>query len=189
MPKKRVKAGTSKAAAAQRRALFIEAYVSNGGNATEAAVTAGFSKKSADQQGCRLLKDVRVSAEIARRGAEARAKAEAETGLSLERTLREVARLSYSDPRKLFKPDGTMLPVHEWPDDVAATVASVETDEISAGDAVIGQSRKIKLWDKNSALDKAMKHFGGYEADNEQSKPMVVPQFEVVLVRPGKDGG
>lgn len=40
--------------------LFAEAYVSNGFNATEAAKTAGYSKKTAESQASRLLKNVKV---------------------------------------------------------------------------------------------------------------------------------
>jgi phage terminase small subunit len=52
------KSGTSKAAAATRRRLFIETYLANGHNATQAAISAGYSAKTAGSQGQRLLKDV-----------------------------------------------------------------------------------------------------------------------------------
>lgn len=159
-----VKAGTSKQAAADRKNLFIEAYCANGGNATQAAITAGYSAKTADQQGSRLLKDVKVSAEIAER-AQSVARI---VGLTTERTLQEVARLAYSDVRKLFKADGTLKPIHELTDDEAAAVASVEIDDITIGQVKVGSTTKIKHWDKNSALEKAMKHHGLYEKDNEQ---------------------
>jgi phage terminase small subunit len=163
--KKRVKAGTSKASAAQRRALFVEAMTGNGGNKYQAAVAAGFPEgEAAKKAATRLSEDVRVREAIEKRRAEAVAKA----GLSVERTLLEVARLAYSDVRKLYKPDGSLIPVHELDDDAAATVASVEVDEIGMEGVVVGHTKKIKHWDKNSALEKAMKHLGLYEKDNAQ---------------------
>jgi hypothetical protein len=33
---------------------------------------------------------------------------------------------------------------------------------------LIGYTKKLKLWDKNAALDKAAKHLGLYERDNAQ---------------------
>jgi phage terminase small subunit len=39
--------------------------------------------------------------------------------------LQEVALLAYADLRKMFRPDGALIPIHELPDDVAATVASL----------------------------------------------------------------
>lgn len=115
------------------------------------------------------MKDVKVSSAIEKRRAEAVSKA----ALTVERTLKEVARLAYADPRKFYKTDGSLVPIHQLDDDTAACIASVEVDEIIAEEKVIGVTKKIKHWDKNAALDKAMKHLGLYEKDNEQ-KPAVV---------------
>jgi phage terminase small subunit len=168
MPRARVKAGTSKAAAAERRKAFAREYIRNGRNGTQAAITAGFAPNSADVQAAQLLTDPRVRALID----EMTASAAQISGLSLERTLQEVARLAYADPRRMFRPDGTLIPVHEMDDDVAATVASIEhetkvtNDEDGVG--TIARVAKLKTWDKNAALEKAMKHLGAYEKDNAQ---------------------
>jgi len=183
---KRVKAGTSKAAAAARRALFVEAYLSNNGNATQAYKAAGFTAKNsavAGVEGGKLLKDPWVAAEIARRRELIQRAAEVTTGLTLERTLREVARLAYSDPRKFYKADGSLIPVLELDEDTAATVASVEVDEINADGAVIGRTKKLKVWDKNSALEKAMKYHGLYEKDNRQKADPVLALLAAIETR------
>lgn len=44
-----------------KQLLFVEAY---NGNATEAALKAGYSPKTAESQGCRLLKNVKVAEAI-----------------------------------------------------------------------------------------------------------------------------
>jgi len=49
----------------QKKIIFCEEYIKNGGNATQAAIQAGYSKKSAKQQGSRLLTNVDVSEYIA----------------------------------------------------------------------------------------------------------------------------
>jgi phage terminase small subunit len=46
---------------------FIDAYVSNGGSITKAAIEAGYSEPSARTLGSKLLKDDKVLAEIYRR--------------------------------------------------------------------------------------------------------------------------
>lgn len=46
---------------------FADEYIRNGGNATQAAIKAGFSEKTARQQGCRLLTNANVSEYIAER--------------------------------------------------------------------------------------------------------------------------
>ena len=175
---KRVKAGTSKAAAAARKVAFAHAYIVNGRNGEAAAVTAGYSQKTAGSQASRLLKDVKIQALIS----EATEKAAEKSGLSVERTLLEVSRLAYSDPRKFYDKDGQLIPIHELDDDTAACIASIEVDEINAGDAVIGRTKKIKHWDKNAALEKAMKYHGLYEADNKQTVPVLPPVLNIIAV-------
>jgi phage terminase small subunit len=106
---------------------------------------------------------------------------EQKVGLSVEKTLQEVARLAYSDPRKYFREDGTFKGLGELDDNAAAAIASIETDEIKADGKNIGLTRKFKMWDKNSALEKAMKFHGLFERDNEQQKPKA-PDMDVVEI-------
>lgn len=51
-----------------RQRAFVDAYA---GNATEAAIAAGYSPKSARSHGCRLMKDPRIREAIERRDEEA----------------------------------------------------------------------------------------------------------------------
>lgn len=171
--KKMVK-GCDKKSIIGRRALFVEAYIQNGGNAAQAAITAGYSRNGAHVVGSRTANVPEVAAEIARRRAETLKAAEVVTGVSVERTLRELGRLAYADPRKLVNADGSLKQLHELDDDTAACIASFEVDELRADGASIGQTKKIKVWDKNSAIEKAMKYLGLYEKDNEQKSPTVL---------------
>lgn len=169
-PASKVKAGTSKAAAIGRKKAFVESYIANGGNATAAAVTAGFSAKTARQQGARLLSDVAIKAKIASRAEKVANKYE----LTTERTLREIARLAYSDPRRFYHPNGALKSIHELDDDTAATIASVEVDVLKEDGKAVGETVKVKQWDKNAALEKAMKFHGLYEKDNAQQQPVEI---------------
>lgn len=47
-----------------KQLAFVAAYLENGFNATQAALKAGYSARTADQQGSRLLKNVKVAAAI-----------------------------------------------------------------------------------------------------------------------------
>lgn len=175
---KRPKAGGSKESVAAREARFIEAYITHDGNGKAAGIAAGFSPKTADQQASRLLKKVNVRDEIARRRAEALRIAQEETGLNVAEVLLELRSLIRSDLRQCFNPEtGALLQPHEWPDDVARAMASVKVVEM-AGSMKIGgpegcehvpmYTKEVKLWDKNAAIEKAMKHLGLYEQDNKQ---------------------
>jgi phage terminase small subunit len=176
-PAKLIKSAQNDTAKA-RRLRFIEAFLSNGENASQAALAAGFAKRSAGQQGSRLLKNDEVRAEIDKRRTEVLDKFR----LTTERTYQEIARLAYADPRKFFNSDGSIKPVHELDDDCAAVIASIELDEIKADGQTIGVTRKIKSWDKNAALEKAAKILGLFGKDNAQSQPMTR-----IVVMPAKD--
>lgn len=50
-----------------KQQVFINAYLSNGFNATQAAIEAGYSEATARQQGSRLLTNVDIKQEVGRR--------------------------------------------------------------------------------------------------------------------------
>lgn len=163
---------------------FVEVY-STTFNATEAARAAGSTAKDLSHAGWEILRKPQVMVELQKLNAVAAEHA----GLSIERTLREVARLSYSDIRKLYNENGTLKLPHEWDDDTAAAVAGLEVDELFDGAGkdreMTGYTRKAKIFDKNAALDKAMKHHGLYEKDNDQLGTAVARIFKI----PGKQRG
>ena len=171
---KRVKAGNGQAAAAARRGVFVQAYIANGHNATQAAIKAGYSAKTAYSQGQRLLKHVEVSGQLA----EAAQKVGDISGLIAERTLTEShALLRRSSPAL---PRDGILKNRGDGRDTRAAIASIEIDERTVDGVVIGHTTKIKLWDKNRALEMAMKHLGLYERDNAQRSESLA--LQVVLV-------
>lgn len=101
------------------------------------------------------------------------------TGIaSAARVLLEASRLATFDPRKLFREDGSPKPINELDDDTAAALAGldvVEEFEGSGEDRVfVGYTKKYKVADKNSALEKLFKHHGLYERDNQQKTDPLV---------------
>ena len=62
-------------------------------NATQAAIRAGYSPKSASVQGSRLLANAKVQAEVERLSM----RKDAELGLSNERILHKIAQIAFSD--------------------------------------------------------------------------------------------
>ena len=144
--------------AVERRRIFVEAYLSNGQNATKAAMAAGYSThpKTANSAGCRLLKHPEVVARLDERRRALAQKFE----LTTEKNLQEVARIAYCDPRKIMAQDGSIKLPHELDEDTAAAIASFEVS--------FDGSIKYKFWPKTQALDMANKIMGNYEKDNRQ---------------------
>lgn len=153
--------------------LFAAEYLKDR-NGTQAAIRAGYSPKTAQEQSSRLLSNVMIRDLI-----EAVViKAEEKVGLTVERTLQELARMAFFDPRKLFNADGSPKQITELDDDTAAALAGLDVHEEYTGQGedkvFVGYTKKYKLVDKNAAIDKAMKHFGQYKRDNEQTmNPML----------------
>lgn len=168
----RAKAGTSKESAEARVAMFVEAYLVNGENGSEAAKAAGYSPKSAAQQASRLLTDAKVQARISARRGSLIKKFE----LTTERVMRNLAQVLYFDPRKLYREDGSLKPIHELDDDTAQAISGFEVLEDFQGRGeereLSSLTKKVKWLDKNTARDQAMKHLGEYEADNRQRNPI-----------------
>lgn len=149
--------------------VFIEQYKVDF-NGRRAAIAAGYSTRSADSTASRLLRTAKVKQEIAQHQADTAAILKAEVGITLERTLKEIARISFFDPRRMFHADGTPRSISELDDDTAAVIAGLDVSEQRDGDGlVVGQIKKWKLSDKKGALDLLMKHLGGYEANNAQA--------------------
>lgn len=185
----RTKPGTSKQAASDRKAVFVEAYIANGGNATEAAKTAGYSPKTAYSQGQRLLKDVEIKQRLEHRQEKLARKYE----LTTEAVIAELAKIVHFDPRRALDENGAVLPVHLWPDDVAAAIASFEvSEERDDKGNPIGQTKKLRVFDKNAAIEKAMKHLGLFEKDNLQRsgvQDLTDERLDQMLARLAKEVG
>lgn len=162
-------AGVGEDGLTQKQRLFVAAYI-GGRNATKAAIVAGYSAKTAKQAGSRLLSDAAIRVAIDEHQAAVVAKVQIDAGITLERTLREIARIAYFDPRKMFDAKGAPLALHELDDDTAAAIAGLDVFEEWAGSGqdrmLVGHVKKWKLADKGAALDKLMKNLDGYNAEN-----------------------
>ena len=138
-------------------------------NATQAAIRAGYSARTADRQGSRLLRHVEVAAAVkdgqAARLAAAQAQLEQETGeavITAVRVLLEMTRLATVDLRDYFDAAGNLKPIRDWTPAMGAAAASFEVikKNAQAGDGIIDTIHKFKIWDKTRALDMLGKHFG-----------------------------
>lgn len=126
-------------------------------NATQAAIRAGYSEKTAREQGCQNLTKLNVQERVA----ELMAKREKRTQINQDRVLQEYARLAFLDPRKFFDENGNLINVSDLDDDTAAALAGLEiTTERDKESEDLSFTKKIKLIDKKGALDSIARHLG-----------------------------
>lgn len=156
-----------------KQSLFCKEYIVDL-NATQAAIRAGYSEKTAGQIGDENLKKPKIAEEIERLKAERVERVE----VNADEVLRELVRISQSDIRKVFAEDGSLKPMSEWPDAIAACVASVEVDEIfdyegsgkNRTKVLVGYTKKVKFWDKNKSLEMLGRHMKLFGNDDDGKK-------------------
>lgn len=134
---------------------FVEEYLVDL-NATQAAIRAGYSARTAEWIGPQLLGKTHV-AEAVRAGRESLSK---RTEITQERVLQEYARLAFMDPRKLFDGTGAPRPIHELDDDTAAAIVGLDVVQVGNAEVGVGDVLKYKLADKKGALDSVARHLG-----------------------------
>ena len=142
-------------------------------NATQAAIRAGYSEKTAAVIGAENL----IKPNIANFIQERQKELQEETGITQKRVLEEYAKIAFSDIRQMFDGNNMLLSLKDVPDDIAACLSSVEVDQLWGASmdskVQIGETKKVKVWNKINALDSLARHFGMFGKDNEQSKPVV----------------
>ena len=111
-----------------RQARFVAEYLIDM-NATNAAIRAGYSKKTAGVQGPRLLGNVRVAAQIAEKTGKRLARLE----ITADRVLQELAKLAFYDPGALLESDGSMKQIKDIDDVTRMAVAGLEVTELFEG--------------------------------------------------------
>lgn len=157
-------------ALSDKQRVFVDEYLVDL-NATQAAIRAGYSPKTANEQGARLLAKVSIQAELSER-MKAR---EQRTEITQDRVLQEIARVAFFDPRKLFNDDGTPKRLVDLDDDSAAVVAGLDVATIGNADVGVGQVMKYKIADKLKAIDQCMSHLGMGKAKIELSGKVEIP--------------
>lgn len=147
---------------------FIQEYLVDL-NATAAYKRAGYSGKGnvAEAAASRLLRNVQVQAEVAKRTKTTAAKYE----LTQELIIRSIVQELAFDPAKLYGQDGQLLPITDLPEDVRMALTSIEFEQHGSPEAPVFV-RKVKWAQRQGAREQAMKHMGLFEKDNKQRHPI-----------------
>lgn len=143
----------------EKHQRFVEEYLVDL-NATQAAIRAGYSEKTAYAQGSALLKHIEVGKAI-RAAKKARAERMA---ISQDRVLQELARIAYFDIRKTVDANGAPIPIQDLDADTAAAIAGIDVieqyEQVGEERVLVGLLKKYKVFDKNTAITNAMRHLG-----------------------------
>lgn len=136
-----------------KQARFAEEFLVDS-NATQAAMRAGYSARTAHQQGYQLLQKPAVQAAISAKRQELSHK----TGVTAERTVRELAHIGFLDPMEAVDQDGRPRSLRDMPEDVRRAVAGIDVQEHYEGgggkgeEPILVRTHKVRFWAKPTAL-------------------------------------
>lgn len=137
---------------------FVEEYLVDL-NATQAAIRAGYSVKTAKQQGQRLLTNADLQAAVAA----ALAGRSERTKVTADTVLLRLAEALEADLADIHDDAGTLKPIREWPAIWRkGLVTGLEVEELfdgrGEGREHIGRIRKVKMADRTRIIELIGKH-------------------------------
>lgn len=136
----------------ERQAAFIREYLVDL-NATQAAIRAGYSPKSANINGPRLLSDARIQAAVTAAKQERAEK----VGYTAQRVLQRHAEIDEMDVADILDAGGDLLPIKQWPAVWRKTISGIEITTLGSGDN-IAILKKVKWPDKLRNLELLGRH-------------------------------
>lgn len=138
-----------------RQRRFVEEYLVDL-NATQAAIRAGYSPKTARVIAAENLAKPAIAEAII----EAKAARSVATRVTAERVVEELARLAFFDIGKLFHEQGGLKPFHEMDEDTRRAIVAHDVEMLREEGEQVGTIRKVKMADKLGALNTLAKHTG-----------------------------
>ena len=147
-----------------RQKAFVNAYLEKQ-NATAAALTAGYSEKTARQAGRRLLANVDIKSALRARGAAALARLE----VTEDMVMQELAAIAFSNVKRFSRwtPDGELEVIgsDEIPDALAAAIESIDEKTVKSENKDGSRTysvtkRRLKLYNKLDALKTIAEYLG-----------------------------
>ena len=181
--KRRAKKKPWKATSKQQR--FIAEYPADF-NATKAAERAGYSKKTAGQQGHRLLKNVQIQREIQKRIAKLTTKAD----VTVERVLSELMKVGFANLQDYIRitADGDpYIDLSAMTEYQAAALQEITVEDFKDGrgdNARDVRKVKVKMLDKLSALEKLGKYLGMFVDRVKIEGELKITKIQRVIIDP-----
>ncbi|NQY81950.1 MAG: terminase small subunit [Alphaproteobacteria bacterium] len=164
-----------------RQRRFAQEYIIDL-NATQAAIRAGYSEKTAAAHASRLLINVNMQENIQ----EAIKERSERTNIRADRVLTELAKIGFANMLDYIDVDGddVRVDLQDISRDQAAAISEIVIEERQH--AEIGKRVKFKLLDKRAALVDIGRHLGMFvdrqELTGADGKPVEVTQIERVIV-------
>jgi len=133
----------------RRQKAFVAEYLKDL-NASQAALRAGYSARTARSIGTENLQKPAIKAAIEAAITKRAERVEVKT----DDVLRELLRLGLSDAADAFSPSGQLLAIRDMPLEVRRAIASVKVTVTDEGETI----KEVKFWDKPRGLEMLGRH-------------------------------
>ena len=155
---------------------FVDGYLIDL-NATQAAIRAGYSPKTAQEQASRMLSNVMVQDAVAK----AMAVRSRRTGINQDRILYELAKIAFANMADVVDLDSAKVK----PDASREDLSCIQSVRIKPNEW--GTEREVKLYDRKAALELLGRHLGMFK-DNLNLTVETSQKLDDILRQIGGEG-
>lgn len=141
-------------------------------NGTQAAIRAGYSEKTANEQAAQLLAKLSIKNKIK----ELQNKIQERTEITADMVVNELAKIGFSNVQDYISSGNEIADISKVDKKKAASVGAIETvtKTRTVGETEVTETTtKFKLYDKVKALEQLGRHLGIFEKDNSQKERTV----------------
>lgn len=135
-----------------KQELFAREYLKDL-NGSQAAIRAGYSEKTANEQASRLLANVNVQKFVA----ELKSARVEQTGIDAAYVLRRLVEIDQMDVLDILLQNGELKPIKDWPKVWRTTLSGMDVVEMASADSA-ALMKKIKWPDKVKNLELLGRH-------------------------------
>jgi phage terminase small subunit len=160
---------------------FVEEYLVDL-NATQAAIRAGYSPRSANANAARMMVDASIQSAIAT----AMAERSERTQVTADMVLKELAVLDFSDVTNYDIDDNGNVKLKDHAPRSAMRAVSSLKKKITHGEYGISYETEIKLWSKPAALNMTGKHLKMFtdQVEHTGAGGGPLPPLQIILTQP-----
>lgn len=131
------------------------------------------------QEACRLHAnpDITARIKVIQREAYERNK------ITIDELVQSLAGMVRFDIADCYSDEGTLLPLRQMPLAARQMINQLDVDEsydyVDGEKIFTGYVKKVRTINKLDAIEKLMKHLGGYERDNNQKQTVIMPTVDL----------
>lgn len=146
-----------------RRKLFCEEYMKDL-NGKQAAIRAGYSVKTANEQAARLvhIPEVKEYIQVLRNEISERNKVDVDELVGI------LANIARCDIAEYYDDEGNLRDIEDIPKEHRAALDSIDVSDVYEGRVKIGETKRVRFVNRLTAIELLMKHLGAFEKDNSQ---------------------